>query len=290
MNGRSGAATSGQNGGLVMPWKNVWALNLPPKIKHFVWRTLRFSLPTKGAIQHRTKLGDGRCPRCGDYESLDHVFKDCSWARSIWNQLCFSGNDIPWDIIIAQASRIRLDFQEVNQEKKETRGDVAAYWINPDNGWIKINSDAGFSKVNSWRLGFVGRDNDGEVLIAGNKTMNKGLSIIEAEGEALLWALKTAKECGLDSVIAESDNLQLINSLANAELYITEVGDMLNTILSEAKGFKNIRWSFSPRQGNQLAHCLVALANPMEENVWLEEISREVMNVWRKDKDLLGVG
>ncbi|XP_050207272.1 uncharacterized protein LOC126656709 [Mercurialis annua] len=172
------------------------------------------------------------------FKQLDQDHIELFWTTCwmMWfarNQLCFSGNDIPWDIIIAQASRIRLDFQEVNQEKKETRGDVAAYWINPDNGWIKINSDAGFSRVNSWRLGFVGRDNDGEVLIAGNKTMNKGLSIIEAEDEALLWALKTTKECGLDSVIAECDNLQLINGLANAELYITEVGDMLNSILSE---------------------------------------------------------
>jgi len=55
-------------------WKLVWQLPLPPKVKHFLWRTLKCCLPTRTRLQSKGK------------ESIARVFFGCQQVRNVWEE------------------------------------------------------------------------------------------------------------------------------------------------------------------------------------------------------------
>ena len=68
-------------------WIGIWAAQVPPKIKTFIWRTCHDNLPT------RTKLFDGKilnsfsCMFCTDEaETCNHLFLECPFAQAVWLQ------------------------------------------------------------------------------------------------------------------------------------------------------------------------------------------------------------
>lgn len=66
-------------------WGWIWNLKIPNKIKKFIWRLLRNSLPTLDILRSRGVHTSIMCPVCKDKdESLIHVFKDCAYARLFW--------------------------------------------------------------------------------------------------------------------------------------------------------------------------------------------------------------
>lgn len=66
-------------------WKKLWLLNITPKAKLFLWRANWDIIPHNGNLQKKGVLESSKCPRCGEYESSLHVFRDCSWARKFWS-------------------------------------------------------------------------------------------------------------------------------------------------------------------------------------------------------------
>lgn len=66
-------------------WRGVWSLSIPPKVKHFVWRALKNSLPTRANLLRRGVAVDSTCGQCdAATESLDHCLLECTRARSFW--------------------------------------------------------------------------------------------------------------------------------------------------------------------------------------------------------------
>jgi hypothetical protein len=47
-------------------WKLIWLLCLPPKIKHFCWRTLHYCLPTQINLQSRGVQCPSTCVACNN--------------------------------------------------------------------------------------------------------------------------------------------------------------------------------------------------------------------------------
>ena len=45
-------------------WKKIWQLQLPPKVKNFLWRACRNVLPTKQPLLKRKVTADPICERC----------------------------------------------------------------------------------------------------------------------------------------------------------------------------------------------------------------------------------
>ena len=45
-------------------WKNLWKLNIPPKVMNFMWRMLRRVLPIADILKGRRFQGDSACPIC----------------------------------------------------------------------------------------------------------------------------------------------------------------------------------------------------------------------------------
>lgn len=67
-------------------WRDVWRLDVAPKIHFFLWKVHHDILPTcKINLISRFVDLDPYCPHCGtELETMEHVLRDCSWAKEVW--------------------------------------------------------------------------------------------------------------------------------------------------------------------------------------------------------------
>lgn len=66
-------------------WKKIWKLDLPPRIRHFLWLAAHNRLLTREACMKRNISSSASCPRCGAaVETILHVLRDCPSSRAIW--------------------------------------------------------------------------------------------------------------------------------------------------------------------------------------------------------------
>ncbi|KAL5777565.1 hypothetical protein ACOSP7_010491 [Xanthoceras sorbifolium] len=78
-------------------WLALWNLNIPPKIKIFIWRVCLNAIPSLCNLCSRKIVVDPCCSRCGDApESLAHTLFWCSSMRPIWESTVF------WNILNLQ--------------------------------------------------------------------------------------------------------------------------------------------------------------------------------------------
>ena len=80
------SSSSSGNPGLV--WKKIWKMRVPNKIRHFIWRAAKDSLPTKQNLKARHIPIDEVCDGCGEHtESTVHCLWLCDQVRSVWMSL-----------------------------------------------------------------------------------------------------------------------------------------------------------------------------------------------------------
>lgn len=65
-------------------WTKLWGLTVPSKIKVFLWRLARHSLPTTDVMNRRNMATRDACPLCGVQDSRRHALISCTMARSTW--------------------------------------------------------------------------------------------------------------------------------------------------------------------------------------------------------------
>ena len=66
-------------------WRRVWKLNVPPKVRTFVWRACANILPTRDNLHRRKLKVDPRCELCCQHhESTGHLLWECPFARNVW--------------------------------------------------------------------------------------------------------------------------------------------------------------------------------------------------------------
>ncbi|KAJ8775358.1 hypothetical protein K2173_023123 [Erythroxylum novogranatense] len=65
-------------------WQRIWSLDVPPKVRDFLWRCCRGVLPTKDNLQLRGVNVNLHCLFCHEHESMQHVFLDCPLAKELW--------------------------------------------------------------------------------------------------------------------------------------------------------------------------------------------------------------
>ena len=67
-------------------WKLLWMIQAPHKIRHFIWRACRDSLPTKTNLVRRKILQEDCCVDCHEEpETTGHLFWSCLRAREVWS-------------------------------------------------------------------------------------------------------------------------------------------------------------------------------------------------------------
>lgn len=81
----------------IFPWKLIWALNIPPKVKHFLWRASKEALPVKeNLIIKKTSVSD-LYPLCKEAkETTMHCSVKCDQVASVWyvSPLCLRTSNI----------------------------------------------------------------------------------------------------------------------------------------------------------------------------------------------------
>ncbi|CAN0879900.1 hypothetical protein LINGRAHAP2_LOCUS13357 [Linum grandiflorum] len=55
-------------------WNCVWSMQIPPQVKHFLWKFLRNILPTGDNMSHCNSRLGYLCPFCGLPESQIYFF------------------------------------------------------------------------------------------------------------------------------------------------------------------------------------------------------------------------
>ncbi|XP_020866161.1 uncharacterized protein LOC110224440 [Arabidopsis lyrata subsp. lyrata] len=86
----------------------IWNLNTPPKIKHFLWRMLSRVLAVSTELERRHIVTDSYCRRCVTMrETTDHLFFTCSHACQIWRASsiplpCLSNPQVPYETKIKE--------------------------------------------------------------------------------------------------------------------------------------------------------------------------------------------
>ncbi|KAL5782362.1 hypothetical protein ACOSP7_007391 [Xanthoceras sorbifolium] len=66
-------------------WKGIWKLQIPPKLKMFMWMLLHHKLLTNQQRSIRGLDDSASCSSCGAViEDLNHLFRGCSTAKKIW--------------------------------------------------------------------------------------------------------------------------------------------------------------------------------------------------------------
>ncbi|KAL0725907.1 hypothetical protein Bca4012_040506 [Brassica carinata] len=66
-------------------YKSVWNLKVAPKVKLFVWKSLKKALSVGERLTERHINVDNRCKRCGIPESITHLLFHCHYAQQVWN-------------------------------------------------------------------------------------------------------------------------------------------------------------------------------------------------------------
>lgn len=70
-----------------LSWRRLGSLPRPrePKIKVFFWLIPKNSILTKDNLIKRGWQGSEACVFCGQKESIDHPFLQCSVAKLVWS-------------------------------------------------------------------------------------------------------------------------------------------------------------------------------------------------------------
>jgi hypothetical protein len=70
------------------PWKKIWNMPCPNKVKIFVWRLAHNSLPLKRKIEARGIDLHTRCPMCFRFdEDASHILFKCKFSKGVWCEL-----------------------------------------------------------------------------------------------------------------------------------------------------------------------------------------------------------
>ncbi|KAL8543065.1 hypothetical protein ACS0TY_003805 [Phlomoides rotata] len=146
---------------------------------------------------------------------------------------------------------------------------IAAKWNPPLPGRRKLNSDATIFKDDTFGLGFVVRDEHGQVLMAGSKRCLAAGNSTLAEALALRFGLEKARKARPGWVLLESDSETLVKNCmgsCSGETHVRMIRSMVNIV-------QGIEISHCRRDANKVAHTLARFGtSPYFEQIWLDEV------------------
>lgn len=66
-------------------WTMLWNIQVPSKLKVFVWRLAQQSMPTRTVLKHRHMATEDTCAICGAVDTWKHALVLCPMAASVWS-------------------------------------------------------------------------------------------------------------------------------------------------------------------------------------------------------------
>ncbi|XP_025678865.1 uncharacterized protein [Arachis hypogaea] len=189
----------------------------------------------------------------------------CIWKAR--NQHIFQQTEISPQKVIIQSKYLTAEFHKATQGSitaniPETgRGGVRKRitWRPPPKNRLKVNTDAAFHRdTGTAALAAVVRDWQGKI-ITGTTATFKTISPLTAEAQAYREALKLIKNLQIPNCIIETDSLPLVQAI-KARIPIAEADAIIRNILQLLDEAPDVEATWTPRDGNKLAHQLAAMA------------------------------
>ncbi|RYR36428.1 hypothetical protein Ahy_A09g041389 [Arachis hypogaea] len=149
--------------------------------------------------------------------------------------------------------------ENISKVREDNKGrSLPVIWRPPPQSWLKVNSDAAFSiGTKTGATASVIRDHTGKIL-GGSATVIQANSSLSAEAQALREAVILVENLNIQRTIIETDSLQIVQTLKSGDT-IWEIDPIIQDIISIQKRLSNCGFTWTPREGNRLAHSLAAL-------------------------------
>ncbi|XP_074321457.1 uncharacterized protein LOC141657967 [Silene latifolia] len=129
-------------------------------------------------------------------------------------------------------------------------------WRPAQEGFVKINVDAGVKEGEGVSTGVVCRDTHGHVIWGVSIGRDQCWEVPFAEATAIMDGLEEAAVRGIRKVEVESDCLSVIEAIRGKQLGRSMFHQLLNDIVMFSSNFESVVWSYASRVNNCVAHGL----------------------------------
>ncbi|XP_024014941.1 uncharacterized protein LOC112088855 [Eutrema salsugineum] len=200
------------------------------------------------------------------HEKAKAIDDPCAWIPwilwRIWknsNSVVFKGLDFDAQITISKAKEDAMEWDERNRIanvslQRNTDNEERKSWKPPPVEWLKCNTNASWLLVEErCGIGWILRDEFGNFKWMGAWTIPKVKSALEAEAEALCWALRMMVSLGYQKLILETDSLNLAKSV-NQETTFSQLAPIIQDIRSMLTQIPEVKVVFYHREGNEAAN------------------------------------
>lgn len=66
-------------------WVVLWSMDVSPKVRHFLWRYCKNTLPSREILRTRHLIDNGSCPWCSEAaKTMNHAVFLCPRIANLW--------------------------------------------------------------------------------------------------------------------------------------------------------------------------------------------------------------
>ena len=276
LEGRGGASSNSREEDA---WSNLWKLKVPSKVRIFLWRLARHSIPTTDVLQRRNMATQSACPLCGCQDSWRHALLSCTMSRCVW---ALSDENIVSKMMASTEPSAKnwlfvSYLQELNQAidcEPRVQGQAVREqqrrWIPPPPGSHKINVDGALSR--NRRVGVAAaicRDSNGNYLGASAVVYGGVRDPMILETYACREALALAEDLHEQNIKVASDCQGVVQDINEGTAGPNAA--VIHEIIDRRASFSSCSFVFERRNNNFEAHNLAKFACNLDigRHIWL---------------------
>ncbi|KAL6208769.1 hypothetical protein ACLB2K_019714 [Fragaria x ananassa] len=233
-------------------WRKNWSMNIPPKLKIFLWSFVSSKILTNEQRHHRKLSPSPSCKHCaGVPETMLHLFRDCPKASIFVDNFQYPFNLA--DVIIDYATEWH---KAIVRPKLRVMTHVESFsWIKPAMGFFKLNVDG--SRTRNGDIGAAGVIRDEYGCWKGGFMACIGAGeVLQAEAWGLYYGIQLALNLQIAEIEVESDSAVLINLVQNADVDLHPLGTIVLNCRSMLQDFKSAQIKHIHRERNVVADIL----------------------------------
>lgn len=193
-----------------------------------VWAVANFPAPPNGEMEdshysnlHRVMTVAKQHPQAAESECLGPWILWRLWKNR--NELSIKGVEFDAVETVQKAKEDMLEWQgrmrgdnTVEKQQPIPNANTTNRWKPPPRGWVKCNVDGSWSQNrNHCGIGWVLRNEIGNVLWSGARKLHMLGSVLETEVEALRWSIQMVTSLNYEHIIFETDSKQVIDIVSN---------------------------------------------------------------------------
>ncbi|KAJ8750394.1 hypothetical protein K2173_014309 [Erythroxylum novogranatense] len=237
-------------------WKRVWELQVPPKLRDFMWRALREVLPTKVCLQSKGIDVDGLCPLCFSMETVDHTFLHCAKVVKCWHLVAIvnlTAND-SLDGKFRRCGMIRNNYGRQPADVTQMDESQQSFLLNV--GWSLFTDAALFHNEGATGFGCIAESAEGGWIGVVSGFQEGVFDPAVAEAIACRYAINYATHFLEGTGVVYTDSQVLVQALSSSKVDFSAYGLIIQNckLLLDARPNIEVKWI--TRHLNRAAHSL----------------------------------